>query len=84
MKQIVDALRKLNCGKRACAVFVLCATAAITLPAQTFTTLFSFEIPDGAVPNALVQGIDGNFYGTTQNNGAHGYGTVFKITRVAH
>jgi uncharacterized repeat protein (TIGR03803 family) len=27
-----------------------------------------------------VQGTDGNFYGTTSGGGAHGVGTVFKIT----
>jgi uncharacterized repeat protein (TIGR03803 family) len=29
---------------------------------------------------ALVQGSDGNFYGTTDQGGAYGYGTIFKIT----
>ena len=29
---------------------------------------------------ALVQGNDGNFYGTTQNGGANDFGTVFKMT----
>jgi uncharacterized repeat protein (TIGR03803 family) len=40
---------------------------------------------DGAVPNGLVQGRDGDFYGTTGYGGTNvgpsgGYGTVFKIT----
>ena len=36
---------------------------------------------DGADPVAgLVQGIDGNFYGTTTKGGASGDGTVFKMT----
>jgi uncharacterized repeat protein (TIGR03803 family) len=35
---------------------------------------------DGAYPEAgLVQGTDGNFYGTTQWGGTNDYGTVFKI-----
>jgi uncharacterized repeat protein (TIGR03803 family) len=35
----------------------------------------------GAVPFAgLVQGQDGNFYGTADTGGAAGYGTVFKLT----
>jgi uncharacterized repeat protein (TIGR03803 family) len=53
----------------------------ITLPAQTFTTLFAFDGLDGQGPAApLVQGTDGNLYGTTRNGGAHLDGTVFKIT----
>src|ERR1035438_801600 len=48
---------------------------------QTFTTLANFNgTNDGAGPSSLVQGMDGNFYGTTGNRGANGYGTVFKIT----
>jgi uncharacterized repeat protein (TIGR03803 family) len=47
------------------------------------TNLHSFDnnYPnDGALPSAgLVQGRDGNFYGTTQN-GAYGFGTVFRIS----
>jgi uncharacterized repeat protein (TIGR03803 family) len=49
------------------------------------TTLYSFcaatNCTDGAQPtDALVQGRDGNFYGTTAVGGANGDGTVFKIT----
>jgi uncharacterized repeat protein (TIGR03803 family) len=87
---------KFNWGKRACALFLLCATTAIVLPgqtspsAQTFTTLHSFDYTDGNAPNAgLVQATNGNLYGTTSAGGAnscvfsgtnYGCGTVFKIT----
>lgn len=50
---------------------------------QTLQLLHSFEGSDGAVPWAgLVQGSDGNFYGTTANGGTNqiGFGTVFKVT----
>jgi len=49
--------------------------------AQTFTSLLSFNGANGSIPlNAvLVQGLDGNLYGTTSAGGAHGQGTVFKI-----
>jgi uncharacterized repeat protein (TIGR03803 family) len=51
----------------------------------TFTTLDSFcsqtKCTDGQNPFAvLILGTDGNLYGTTLAGGAHGDGTVFKIT----
>jgi uncharacterized repeat protein (TIGR03803 family) len=51
-------------------------------PSGTLTRLYSFSGgSDGAVPVAgLVQGVDGNFYGTTYQGGAYGFGTVFEIT----
>jgi uncharacterized repeat protein (TIGR03803 family) len=77
---------KLNWATRAYAVFILCATTAIALPAQTFTTLHSFDFTDGFEPlAALVQGTNGNLYGTTLGGGASSAcpgncGTVFEIT----
>src|SRR5208283_4207146 len=60
----------------------------ITPSGGTLTTLYSFcskgtypDCTDGDVLYAgLVQGADGNFYGTTTNGGANSAGTVFKIT----
>ncbi len=51
-------------------------------PAGTLTTLVSFNNANGAYPTAgLVQGRDGNFYGTTSAGGTNGgFGTVFKMT----
>jgi len=51
----------------------------------TLTTLYSFcskiNCTDGEVPYAgVVQGTDGNFYGTTNKGGVKKEGTVFKIT----
>jgi len=47
----------------------------------TLTTLHVFSGTDGAYPYAgLIQGTDGNFYGTTSQHGSGLYGTVFKIT----
>jgi uncharacterized repeat protein (TIGR03803 family) len=62
-----------------------CGTIFKMSPAGALTTLHSFcaetGCPDGASPAAgLLQGTDGNFYGTTVYGGTHDFGTVFKIT----
>ena len=56
-------------------------------PAGIFTVLYTFTGgADGSLPNALVQGKDGNFYGSTfcgpesPPNLFNGNGTIFKIT----
>jgi len=51
-------------------------------PSGTYTSLYSFAgSPDGASPSAgLVQGSDGNFYGTTQGGGTGNSGTVFRVS----
>jgi len=55
-------------------------------PDGVLTTLHSFNSTDGGFPNGLIQGSDGNFYGTTQQCGKNpghliNAGTVFKMTR---
>src|SRR5207247_1065440 len=51
-------------------------------PNAILTTLFSFNGTNGSHPLAvLIQGSDGNFYGTTAFGGATGNnGTIFRIT----
>jgi uncharacterized repeat protein (TIGR03803 family) len=72
---------KLSWANNAYAVLLLCAATAIALPAQTFSTLHSFDGTDGVAPfAALVEAADGNLYGTTGAGGANSAGTVFKIT----
>jgi uncharacterized repeat protein (TIGR03803 family) len=49
------------------------------------TSLVSFSGTNGAFPGngpsaGLVQGVDGNFYGTTYSGGSSNAGTVFKVT----
>ena len=45
------------------------------------TTLVSFNYATGANPQAgLMQGGDGNFYGTTSSGGKNGMGTVFRMS----
>src|SRR5262249_52873986 len=43
-------------------------------------TLFNFQLSLGTVLGSLVQGPDGNFYGTTAQGGPLGSGTVFRVT----
>ena len=50
-------------------------------PGGLLTTLDSFDTTGGYDPvGALVQGTDGNFYGTAQVGGVDNNGTVFKVT----
>jgi uncharacterized repeat protein (TIGR03803 family) len=51
------------------------------MSAQTFTSFVDFNGANGDQPQfSLVQGSDGNFYGTTTAGGRNGGGTVFQIT----
>ncbi len=44
------------------------------------TTLASFSGTNGSTPlGTLIQGSDGNFYGTTESGGANNLGTVFEV-----
>jgi uncharacterized repeat protein (TIGR03803 family) len=78
-----------SCWKKGCALLLLCAVMAIASPAQIFTTLQSFGGTNGALPTtSLIQGVNGNFYGTTQSGGtftssecSEGCGTVFEIAQ---
>jgi uncharacterized repeat protein (TIGR03803 family) len=67
--------------RRIYALLLFCAAGAIVLPAQTFTSLSSFNGADGNHPvNTPIEGFDGNLYGTAQGGGHNNKGTVFKVT----
>jgi uncharacterized repeat protein (TIGR03803 family) len=65
-----------------------CGTIFKLTPTGLLTTLYSFTgAADGGVPNAVIQGTDGNFYGATEFGGltnstcgSRGCGVVFKVT----
>lgn len=65
-----------------------CGTVFKITAGGKLTTLHAFDYSDGAAPNAaLMQAIDGNFYGTAEAGGENcsgspGCGTVFRITPV--
>ena len=86
MKPTVKQSGRLSWGKRACVAFVLCAMTTMSLAAQTFTTLFSFDGMNGDGPtDGLIQATNGDLYGTTGAGGANpgffggGGGTIFRI-----
>ena len=67
-------------GRHICAVVFFCAAIAIASQAQ-FTKLADLTPTTGEFPHSpLVQGLDGNLYGTTSNYGAYGGGTFFQLT----
>src|SRR5580704_12251687 len=75
-------MTKLSRRKMAAIVILLCAVSAIASPAQTFTVVYDFHGIDGNNPanEALVQGRDGNLYGTTTSGGTFSDATAFRIT----
>lgn len=57
------------------------AATAIAASAQTLTTLATFTTADGNYPEtALIQGSDGDLYGTLAQGGANDAGAIFKIS----
>ena len=62
-----------------------CGTVFKLTPKGALSTIYSFcpqnYCPDGENPaGSLVQGADGNFYGTTVNGGLYKTGTIFRVS----
>jgi uncharacterized repeat protein (TIGR03803 family) len=71
---------------RVSTLLLLCGAMVISSHAQTFTSLFTLTTPTGVDPlSPLVQGLDGNLYGTAARGGTGiggdgGGGTFYRIT----
>lgn len=73
-------MTKLSAWK-ACIVLVLFAANAVAASAQTYTTILDFDGSNGRNPYApVIQGLDGNFYGTTQSDSQVPGGALFGVT----
>jgi uncharacterized repeat protein (TIGR03803 family) len=73
----------MTCTKCLSVVVVVLISGFGGASGQTLTTLWQFgdNATSGLYPSAgLVQGTDGNFYGTTSAGGTNNEGTVFNIT----
>ena len=58
-----------------------CGTVFKITPGGAFATLRNFDGSNGSIPfSGVLEGADGNLYGTTNQGGTYGDGTVFKIT----
>jgi uncharacterized repeat protein (TIGR03803 family) len=59
-------------------------TAFSVTPGGDESAIYSFGSSNVSFsgPNGLIQGRDGNLYGTTANGGAHGGGVLFKLNHV--
>jgi len=84
MRRTVNALGNLSWGRRAWAVGMACAMTGIASYGQTETTLYTFchhQSNCTAAPWVqMVQGTNGDLYGTTSQGGSYGLGSVYKIT----
>ena len=72
MKHLKNLLRTL--------VFTVAFLLAANGRSQQLQTLYSFSQPPANPQGGVVQGPDGNFYGTTYRGGAFGFGAVFRVT----
>ena len=75
-------LRTRYAGKLSSILLAFCITSAVVAPAQTFTTIFSFDGANGENPyyGSLVQGTNGSLYGTASSGGSNDGGTIFELS----
>jgi len=80
--EIVNSTKRSLIFRAALAVAIIAFSLALFAQAQTFTTLASFSGGNGKDPyfGSVVQGTNGNYYGTTYFGGKYGGGVIFEVT----
>lgn len=78
IEKLIQTIRARSLGLLAAILY--CALGAILSHAQTLTTLLDFDVTNGGNPVDLIQGFDGNLYGTTLFGGTQDAGTAFQFT----
>ncbi|MGA2742713.1 MAG: choice-of-anchor tandem repeat GloVer-containing protein, partial [Bryobacteraceae bacterium] len=73
---------KPNAYKLLMALAIPCLFACPMAFGQTPTTVVTFDVTNGFLPyfGSLVQGANGDLFGTTYEGGANSVGTIFKLT----
>jgi uncharacterized repeat protein (TIGR03803 family) len=71
---------KFSLVKMCCLVAIFCVAGALAAPAQEFKTLVAFNNINNSPTTPVVQGNDGNLYGTNSTGGSNGVGLVYKLT----
>ncbi len=81
LEKYADVRRRRQFGTLFVITF-FCVAAAIGAPAQTFTSIFSFDGTNGTDPHygSLIQGTNGQLYGMTGHGAVDDCGTAFTIT----
>jgi len=77
----LSGVSKFAALRTALLAFGFCVAAAIIAHGQALAPIVTFNGTNGSEPRAgMIQGSDGNFYGTTSLGGANNGGTVFRMT----
>ncbi len=64
----------------ACLIVAVCSMIAVPASAQTYTTLTSFTDLNNEAEGPLIQGVNGNLYGTTHYGGVNSWGEAYQIS----
>ena len=68
----------------AASLAVTLSLGTIQAMALALETLYNFQKSPGIPNGTMIQGTDGNFYGTTFNGGEDGEGSVFRMTPIGN